>query len=82
MKDELEWEAFVFEQMAIQQNKMRVLDAQFPFKTQLSEHNWSNSISWLITTFGSPGTLWDYVKSDIWFANEQDMMMYILKFTK
>ncbi len=65
----------------ITKNIGHTMHPKFKYSVPANATNWEVQITWMLNKFGEIGSEWDYHRTRFWFTNEQDQLLFVLKWT-
>lgn len=81
--EELEWQAFVAEKIENDINQFNILCSQFPVRAFWPVNvSWGKVVEWCNQNIGERTIAWDYIGGYVFFANDKDCSLFLLKWTQ
>ena len=81
--EEIEWQAFVAEKIQNDITQFNMLCSQFPKKIVWPPNvPWTKVVEWCNQHIGERTVDWDYIGGTVFFANDKDCSMFLLKWSQ
>ena len=80
--EEIEWQAFVAEKIQNDINQFNILCSQFSKKIHWPQTApWTEVVDWCNQTIGQRTIQWDYLGGIVFFANDEDCSLFLLRWS-